>query len=130
MFFAEWLQEFAVHSALNLNVIHLANFNSLTYTNRWCWLLHKCNTRLIKLLVSKTMCHIFGNTMEHRLTVGHLTIGVIIAQSQIVFHRAKDMSLALSNTVTSPLRSLLPSPVGDRNSEVPLCINCLAVLCI
>ena len=26
------------------------------------------------------------------------------------------------NTVTSPLRSLLPSPVGDLNSEVPLYI--------
>ena len=39
MFFAEWLQKLAVHSALN--VIHLANFNSLTYTIRWCWLLHK-----------------------------------------------------------------------------------------
>ena len=30
MFFAEWLQKLAVHSALN--VIHLANFNSLTYS--------------------------------------------------------------------------------------------------
>ena len=27
------------------------------------------------------------------------------------------------NVVTSPLRSLLPSPVGDLNSEVPLYLN-------
>ena len=45
MFFAEWLQELAVHSALN--VIHLANFHSLTYINRWCWLLHKWSCAFI-----------------------------------------------------------------------------------
>ena len=28
------------------------------------------------------------------------------------------------NKVTSPVRSLLPSPVGDLNSEVPLYLNC------
>ena len=33
------------------------------------------------------------------------------------------------NKVTSPLRSFLPSPVGDLNSEVPLyvCCNCTSV---
>ena len=46
-----------------------------------------------------------------------------LAQSQIVIHRAKSRRLAPCNTVTSTLRSLLSSPVGDRISDVPLYIS-------
>ena len=52
----------------------------------------------------------------------HLTSNVtsLLLSPEIVFHSAENMMLAPSNTVTSPMRSLLLSPVGDRNSEVPL----------
>ena len=63
-------------------------------------------------------------TVEPRLTVtspyGHLTITVTLAQSQIVFHSAKNRTFAPCNMVTSPLRPLLPSPASDLISEVPL----------
>ena len=39
------------------------------------------------------------------------------------------MIFSFGNTVTSVLRSLFPSPLGDRNSEVPLCITRLLVSC-
>ena len=41
------------------------------------------------------------------------------------------MQITLCNTVTSPLRSLLPSPVGDRRGEVPLyfILGAIQVLC-
>ena len=35
------------------------------------------------------------------------------------------MTLTSCNMVTSPLRSLLPSPVGDRISEVPSYVRVL-----
>ena len=62
----------------------------------------------------------------HRLTVTaleeNLPITVTVAQSQIVFHGANNPC----NKVTSPVRSLLPSPVCDLNSEVPL--YCIVLL--
>ena len=39
MFFAEWLQK--ISSSLCIKRHSFGQFQSLTYTNRWCWLLHK-----------------------------------------------------------------------------------------
>ena len=47
-------------------------------------------------------------------------LAVTLAQSQIMFHCGKTRTSAPCNTATSSLRSLLLSPMGDRNTEVRL----------
>ena len=52
---------------------------------------------------------------------GHLTSKVTspLLSPEIVFLSAENRMLTPSNMVTSPMRSFLLSPLGDRNSEVP-----------
>ena len=78
-----------------------------------------------------------SHTFEHRLNEAHIEVHDIVkysgtslvrsppntvnlVQSQIVLYNAKNMTFSSDNTVTSPSRSFLPSPMGDLNSEVPL----------
>ena len=58
------------------------------------------------------------------LPYGHLTSKVTsplrLCLLSLVFQSAKYRTLSACNMVTYQLRSFLPSPMGDRNSEVPM----------
>ena len=77
-------------------------------------------TSKVKLLKGKFLVLTVTSLVRspHHYTV--LQITVTLARAQIVFHSAKNRKLAPSDMVTSSLRSLLLSPMGDRISEVPL----------
>ena len=52
----------------------------------------------------------------------NLTIKVTLVKSKIISHSEKEYDVNPGNTFTSRLRPLLPSTVGDLNSEVSLYI--------
>ena len=73
-------------------------------------------------IIANTLITHFSGTSVY----GHLTSKVTfpvrspLLSPKIGFRSAKNRTFSPRNTITSPLRSLLISHMGDLNSEVPL----------
>ena len=90
----------------------------------WCWYLVQCHSTRNKWVSKSDLSTVESHCMVTSLIRLPHHYGHDCSVQKLYSGAKNRFNVAPCNMVTSTLRSPLPSPAGDRNSEVPLYNEC------